>query len=68
MMSRPYFSHFDDSHNRIHVGSVAVNQASSVMNYSGYFRDVFLEKAEGVGVGDHDACHFIIHQVFDRLY
>jgi len=51
----PQVARAGDAHQGVEVGPVTVDQAAGIVdNFSDFF-DVFLKKAEGVGIGQHQA-------------
>ena len=50
----------DDAEDGIEVGTVVVEKATDAVDSGGDSRDVLLEQAEGVGIGQHDAGHVLI--------
>ena len=49
----------------VHVGSVHVEQAALAMEDLGDLRDLLVEDAEGVGVGEHEARDIFVHLGFE---
>ena len=45
----------------VHVGSVHVEQAALAVEDLGDLRDLLVEDAEGVGVGEHEAGDILVH-------
>ncbi len=50
-----------DSDQRVHVGAIHVNHRALGMQNLSDARDVFLEYAERVGIGDHQRCDISVH-------
>ena len=56
-----------DADERVHVGAVHVNEAAGFVNDLADLFDVALEKAEGVGVGQHQAGDFTVSTKFAQV-
>ena len=53
---------------RVHVGSVIIEQASATVHQRRDLLDVFLEETQGVGIGHHDAGNIRSEQGFEVLH
>jgi hypothetical protein len=53
----------DQAHDGVHVGAVIVHQSAFAVYDFGDVPDVGLEKTQGVGIGQHDAGRFPVHEL-----
>src|SRR5450759_4506982 len=56
-----------DAEHGVDVGAVVVEQAAGVMHEPGDLRDVLVEDAEGVGIGEHETGEIVVKQLPERL-
>ena len=64
----PDVAHFYHPHDRIHICTVTIYQATFGVDDFGYFPDIFLKKAQGIGIGYHDSGRVFIHDIMDCLH
>ena len=44
----------------VHVGAIAVHQAARFVHFADHFKHIGFKQAEGVGVGEHEACQILV--------
>ena len=57
-----YLTHAYDPQHGVHIGAVGIHQSTFVVYNFCNLPDIFFEKAESIGIGDHNAGRFIIHE------
>ena len=56
------------AYERVHVGSVIIEQTACGMYQIGNLADILLKESQGIGVGHHYAGNGIVQQRFQVLY
>ena len=59
---KAHISRTDDTHERVHVGTVIIKQSAAVMNQGSNFLDILLEQSECIRIGHHDAGDGVIEK------
>ena len=56
-----------DSHQRVHVGTIVIQQTATFMHKRRNLPDILLEKTEGIRIGHHDAGNGIVKKRLEVL-